>query len=1069
MGGDKKEIKITIAPNGMKIRSTGESNNGAETMVENALDDTRQLVKQLFTGEVAKAYFGELKGKKLQEREEILKKYQEAVYKLLKEKEGEKPDEKAAKEIVFDFLRKKKATALVKAMEEVLGAKEKEEQEKRLKEEEARKATLREGRRANEEASKRKKEEFKDKFKELLGEPKNNGDYYSEGATYYKDGEEFRILLVKNRTDEARVVILNVKTKRYFGAGRGREKIEFKLDEAFAKELKKNGFDKEQKKEKPVAEKIEEKKEQATPEVGDGKITSVEQFVKKHYPAGTIFENQSQRIFLRIGNLRENKDGKEVDVFVDVIRKNKKGEKEEEHKWMSESEFDKFFNDEKQTWDVYKNRTEYNEKRIGKPVEETGEEKKPEVVTKEDKLAEEGKKAEEAEKQEGNKENAQINKTIDTKEAKGDTKESEKETSREEGKEIADEAREELEKQADEQKEILSAANKPDEAENPNEEEGSLGIDPENVIEMKPNAKGIYEYGEKKDLRSKVDEIYKDLSELQKKFNSARKNYNLWKRIARRIKGAEIEDEEFFDEEELRRAKKEKKKEERIAVKEEYERAERQLEVGKMKYKEVYEEYVLAEYDKHKVGGVPAKGIGAFMMGEKVVDVGKEKVDEKGNKEKINEKVSLIEYYNARLLELNNLQIENTDSKTKTTFKKAWEYYKNMPKWQKIALGAVLAGGLAMTTGGIVAGVAYGGYRAGKGMASAGMTSVLGTFFTKNMEKFKAEKWKRSEEKIEGNYRWGQSILAEIDRYNNEIRKKQRNDSLKILGIAGAVGGSASFFNSEILDLVGAGQVKIIDAEALNKAGSFKVEMSSSAVDQDKLTDFQMGGKQEDVEDVIDIKKAETLGGSKEEIATNAAKMVKGEDFSEIPEEEEWKSHYKNKENLFGEAGQESDVKGAEMPPESEREFLKTEPEKWKDHYGEKSASEFWQGTDEAVENAGTALADDEAIAINPEVGEFKMVEPLGEKGTVWGASSRLDYFEGNQTKVANAILKFKKEVMKNLMGEQGMSQAEADDFVEWRFKHMQPSDEVAIDKNGSISIKGFDSKKILRFFKNAK
>jgi hypothetical protein len=100
----------------------------------------------------------------------------------------------------------------------------------------------------------------------------------------------------------------------------------------------------------------------------------------------------------------------------------------------------------------------------------------------------------------------------------------------------------------------------------------------------------------------------------------------------------------------------------------------------------------------------------------------------------------------------------------------------------------------------------------------------------------------------------------------------------------------------------------------------------------------------------------------------------------------------------------------------------------------------------------------------NTEAGTEILADYSLQKGdTVWGKLE--EYYDGNQNKVGNEILRFKKDLAENLM-ENGLfeNKEQAENYMTWRFRHMEVGMKVNITENG-LDIPGFsDDEHINRF-----
>jgi len=115
-------------------------------------------------------------------------------------------------------------------------------------------------------------------------------------------------------------------------------------------------------------------------------------------------------------------------------------------------------------------------------------------------------------------------------------------------------------------------------------------------------------------------------------------------------------------------------------------------------------------------------------------------------------------------------------------------------------------------------------------------------------------------------------------------------------------------------------------------------------------------------------------------------------------------------------------------------------------------------------EKVDTRIADkiDEDKRFESKYGMLNKDFELRKGGNVW--SSLSDHFEGNKREVGNVLLGFKSDVAKDLITEHGMSPAQADKFIEWRYGHMNAGTDFNL-QDGKLDIPGFaDDKMIDRF-----
>ena len=388
------------------------------------------------------------------------------------------------------------------------------------------------------------------------------------------------------------------------------------------------------------------------------------------------------------------------------------------------------------------------------------------------------------------------------------------------------------------------------------------------------------------------------------------------------------------------------------------------------------------EKNKAEKNELPAKmSFGAFLAGKKIFDQIKKGKDENGAEKEMTEKISLINAYNAKLLELEKLKMESAEGVKKNFLKRAFARFNSYPRATRIAIATAVVGGAGFLTGGLASGLFFGSYAAGKGIGLAfvnvGMTNVA----TKNREKFAQKKRKKLYEKIEKQHQNKEGgIFLAINEYNEALRKKQRNDSLKIAGIGLGLGLTAGLFGDEIFSLVKGVPLDNIPFP----------ENPFMEGDMPKPLDGEMPFGVPDNSDT----------GAESILNQGASEVSSGTEGA-------------------GVSGSGSENIPTDIPPTPE-------------------------GTGEGMKSLGA----------------------LGEDGTVWEVLKESKEFGGSDRNVAEALLDYKKEMSDTLMGK-GMDGVEAQEYVEWRFKHMDAKDVVMLNDDGQIHIEGFDDPKYIDMFEN--
>ncbi len=96
-----------------------------------------------------------------------------------------------------------------------------------------------------------------------------------------------------------------------------------------------------------------------------------------------------------------------------------------------------------------------------------------------------------------------------------------------------------------------------------------------------------------------------------------------------------------------------------------------------------------------------------------------------------------------------------------------------------------------------------------------------------------------------------------------------------------------------------------------------------------------------------------------------------------------------------------------------------------------------------------------EALKLNS---HFELVKG----GNVWNSLS--EHFNGDKQEIGKVLAGFRAETMENLMKNHGMSEGRANQFIEWRYRHMNIGAEFEL-KNGKLNIPDFDDKKMITRF----
>lgn len=205
-----QEDKITeVADNGMRItRKTGDE-NGVDEMIEKAQDKTREVVKEFFSDEARKYYLDGKKGKKRERAEERFDDYEKEIQGQLKKSGTNLNDPEVVEQVVAEFLKKKRASAVLMAIKNCkTPATKKPSLHREAKGGERKTSGINSFKGKKRETRAEEKEKMRRKFVELFGDP-DKGDFYGDdgGVVVGNDKHEFRVILVEGRADIGRVYV----------------------------------------------------------------------------------------------------------------------------------------------------------------------------------------------------------------------------------------------------------------------------------------------------------------------------------------------------------------------------------------------------------------------------------------------------------------------------------------------------------------------------------------------------------------------------------------------------------------------------------------------------------------------------------------------------------------------------------------------------------------------------------------------------------------------------------------------------------------------------------------------
>ncbi len=162
-------------------------------------------------------------------------------------------------------------------------------------------------------------------------------------------------------------------------------------------------------------------------------------------------------------------------------------------------------------------------------------------------------------------------------------------------------------------------------------------------------------------------------------------------------------------------------------------------------------EYTEKEYKESEAF---QNAIKAFVIAEKTVTIKREKDIEGGGTEVVTEKVSLLEDMNEKLKAVNNAKMEVLNEKDKNILQKSWDWYRKLPKKQRIVLGvafvAPLSAGAALV-GGATTSVALGvaSLAGGRRVVSSLAGAVAGGYAFKKTKEYLSGKQEETEKKRE--------------------------------------------------------------------------------------------------------------------------------------------------------------------------------------------------------------------------------------------------------------------------------------------------------------------------------
>lgn len=447
---------------------------------------------------------------------------------------------------------------------------------------------------------------------------------------------------------------------------------------------------------------------------------------------------------------------------------------------------------------------------------------------------------------------------------------------------------------------------------------------------------------------------------------------------------------------------------------------------------------------------------GEFDVFDDVVDI---KIIDKETGEKKDAKTNIVDFYNGKLSEVEKAKQESLREKDQKWYGKLWENYKKLPKSKRLAISVALAGtvgvGVGIGTGlGLGGALAYGSYRGAKSLGKLGVSSFATAGVDKVMKKINKGGNEKDKQKMEEGIKKGfseknEDILKNILDFNK--KQKRRNiDRMVAIGLSGA-GLSYAIMNFDSIDKALPGVSSRIDYNAMDDYPIPK----DSKIDPNAIDDYP------DEQTKIDPNAMDDYPISKDSrIDPNAMDNFSDNRLEkELDVQKDYSQSEKIKFVTEGDEELKEHLKELDKDKKSKVDLADTYPR-------DQKMTGDWQnyGKVPETENSQSHM-DGETIKMDPELEGFKMVEKLGRGDTVWGKLAESGQFEGDK-QIAGTLNKFRVGIKEDLMANQGLTSNQANEYIEWKFRHMKPGEELLIDKEGNFTIAGFDDEKNINRFK---
>jgi hypothetical protein len=405
--------------------------------------------------------------------------------------------------------------------------------------------------------------------------------------------------------------------------------------------------------------------------------------------------------------------------------------------------------------------------------------------------------------------------------------------------------------------------------------------------------------------------------------------------------------------------------------------------------------------------------IGLWALGDPAISV-KEKQEDNTEKE---EKFSVFQYINRNEKKILEKRMEILSQKEKGIITRNLERYSKLSKTKKLIIGGalssavgagvVLGGGAALSTA-----LGYGAWRGGKailrrllvGSISGTAINMMNEGLKRRSENKKVDDFENAKLNFAEKFKdLKQDVFGVLDQYNKKITKRDRNRKIAVGVTAGALFGTAIGLEGF---LAGNGGVDL-DLKEFSGKSDYDYDLKKSHGDEIYET-----------------------GNSRPEAVDRKAMYDRMDEDSveRYRDRVDRRMAYNNLKD-----GMESGGSGE-------------------------------GGLDNFREDIASKVNEDKNFKSVFEAEKLNHSFELAKGGNVWNSLS--EHFGGDRQEVAKVLAGFRAEAMKDLMENHGMSEVRANQFIEWRYRHMDIGAEFEL-KNGKLEIPGFDSdKKIAQFGK---